>query len=816
MDIINDPIGTKYGCSISWNNYHGTFTLSQLSSAYEEYECIKINGNEYLDLSTFKLQYGNINKRLWVPFNSNHGLEFTNKFNLKIDQTNDLGNDIIEEITEEMDASEFHKVISINCAEVTVIPKDQLFISDAIYLSQHSEQCLSDISISGTRNITMLGAVSQDKENWYTFNPTSSKWEKVDITKDIETLKTTMFDINGKSGYRQIFAIPMKKIYLAMLLVIANKNTVTPTQINNVQIRLEQNTQSSKQLFNFVKVGYTPSNGVKLIADRNVFQLQASTIRYYWLEYNTSLEFCTKNKNMSNMFYDVYPSLIQSKVSLNEEYNPHDEWKDLLEFSETGGLSAKEFWHINYPSLTDGIFLDSVEVDDKYIISRGSNTDIEQMYHTNNSEMMVGFRPQIEVRYAKYVECIPGKPQLPEVTELKDIRKGTCISCDFIRSDKGPYGVNVFGLFTNLGKATLPLLTDGRKMKYETNEIPVEPGSFYFICIGYNNYGEPMLVPDRPLASAYKEELYRGYINNIIEENRNTDFSFDSAEHRVYTLDGTAIRLKNITSSHTIGVDRSNVFDEYEHIFTNELNTSLKPEEIWHHDKTYTITRGLSYKEMDSPYYYIIYRDHHNNIYLNPYDQYAYTTNYMNKHMAWRPIIIIDKTPRVTSMRIDRCVVHYDDTEFNVNITAVDEEFNPIEYALKAYLDPAKTIISDYSMDKERKINVTSSIKDIFYNYNTRGSVPIAVYAKINGIERPISYFMVLIDPFYKNVGISYMPIFGLHYDGIEFKNAFPAVYSADSTFLKIVSGGPSKAEYKTDHGYKYIDIPYNLHKVTV
>ena len=812
MDIMNDPIGTKYGCALSFNTNGTEYAFSPLSTAYKEDECIRMYGTSTISVSSFKAQYGKFSKKLWGPSTTNDKvLVFNNSFELKIEKTNDLGNGMVEDITEELDASEFGNVMSINHTRVIVAPKDQLFISDAIYLSSHPEQTLRNIDVSGTNMVLAGGAISTDNKTWYTYNQTAKKWEKVDITRDIETLKTTMGNIISPPSY-DILGIPVKKIYMALLFTIVHK-VITSTQINYIQIHTTQNADNHKQLFNFVKVGYTPSNGVKLIADRNILY----TTSYYifdWLI--SSLSEGDINKQMSDLIYYVYPGLIQSKVSKQEEANPHDEWKDLIEFTETGGLSAKEFWHIDSPSLTNGIFLDNAELNSNIIITRGSSDDIESINITTPS-VIVGFRPQIEVRANKHIECIPGKPQLPEVTKLKDIKKGTCISCDFFSVSNN----SLCGLFGNLGKATLPLYSDGRKYRTESNEIFIESGSFYFICIGYNNYGEPMLVPDRPIASGPPGMLYMGSaIGAMVDPLAAVDlaiapaFSNASNDGRLYTIDGVAIKQRNITSNITPNLDRSDIFDEYERIFSNELNPSLKPEEIWHHDKTYTMVQNYEYKDSEA-LYYRVYRDHNNNVRLVA-SAFNATTNIEDRYVAWRPIITIDRTPRVVSMEIDRSVIHYDDTEFNVNIDAVDEDYNPIEYSLKMHYSAEKAIISDYSMDRERKIEVDTRVRDLFNTcYASKGLVIVSVYVKINNVETPISYFLMFGDNFYKSRGTGIAPVFGPQYSGLEYKGVFvvPSVYDE---YMCSFYPGPEKAKFKTDHGYKYVDIPENLFKITM
>ena len=816
MDIYNDPIGTKYGCTIHYEVSYYSFRLTPLSAkTYEDDECYKRYASQPIDYRTFKPQWRG--GKHWVLGDGNT-LRFENTFNLKIEQTNDLGDDYIEEITEEIDANDYTAIAGLTLNRVTAIPRDQLFISEPIYLTYHQKQNIDHLYLNSGTNVTVYGAVSIDKKTWYAYNDTSKKLEIIDfdITKDAETLKKIMTNSTlycGSSYYDKVFKAPVDKIYIALLVIIYNKTVPTTTNLGTLNLFTTQMTSNANKRFNFVKVGYTPTNGVKLIADRNILTTNPSTICAYWINGSHNRDFAQLDRNMSTLTYDVYPKLICSK--LNKTDTTHDEWKDLIEFTETNGLSIKDFWHIDdIPTYTYGLAIDNVGKNGDIFISRGTPENLDEFFTYDNGKL-VGFRPVIEVRKSRYEEYIPGKPQLPEVTNIKDIKKGTCISCDFL-SNIDNY---VVGTFSNLGKATMPLYSDGPRHLWNTNDIRIEPGSFYFICIGYTNRGEPILVPDRPLASNAPGTIYNCGGSNMsyaIDTYGTRDYNNPCREYRLYTMDGIAVKIRNIMSNVTVGIDRNNVFDEYERIFTNELIPSLKPEEIWHHDKTYTITRCACVTP-NINYPTSVYRDHHNAFYMPSYfTDWDYVGKPVHKYMGWRPIIIIDKTPRLVSSKIDRNMIRFYDTEFNVDLEVVDENFEPIEFALKLYWNPSKYTLSDYSMDRVRKIEVTNEIKDKCYYGSQYGLFLIAIYVKINNEETPISCFLMQLDNAYKNKhAYSFMYMLGYNYEGIEFNGAYIAPYRYDA-FINKVYTGPVKEEYKVAHGHKYIDIKEDTFKVMI
>ena len=803
MDIMNDPIGTKYGCTQSYDtSYTNRFT--PLSVPYDENECGTIAGDQVLATARLKPQWDD--KSDWYVA-ANGNLTFNNAKKLKVEKTNDLGDGYIEDVYEEFDATKYSNVVSLENDVIRVTPKPQLFISDAIFVSDHEQQSLYYIRwTNNVGNLTTYVAVSSDRKKWFSYK--DSKWVEVDLTQDYDSLKNVMGETinSADSMYSKVLENPLKKFYIAILAVPTNTTSIVPTYITPINIYPDQNRNSFISVFNFVKVGYTP-RGVKLIADRNLHTRFVPYSIYYYSITNF-LDMGERDKYLSTKDYNANVRLIQSKVSESNSYVPYDEWDELLNFTETGGKSAKEFWHIDGPSLTGGLDVDNLGVNANINITRGSEDDPAAYKAIANT--VTGFRPVVEMVRSGHEIVIPGKPPLKEVHNLKDIVKGTCISCDFLPAHN--HRVAGYGAFANLGRAVHPLYSDGQKIDYNDSMI-ISPGSFYFICIGYTNKGEPMLVPDRPLAASGSPS---NFYNEVPRQNLLPHTAWENvgyvSENSIITMDGVALSMRLINSNPA--VNRDGIFDEFDRIFTNELAPSLKPEELWHHDKTYTLVNGLY---NDNARQCFAFRDIYGRFrYYQPEARnYSPVLYEFDKYMTWRPIVIINKIPRVTYMQIDRPTIQYDDTEFGVNIEAVDENFEPIEYALKLEMTRDKDIISDYSIDKERMIYMGPDQKKLIsVDSSTNFMTRIGVYVKVNNVETMISYFWIGFDMSYRNEGNPGVVVPGYNYDGIQLDNM--GVIVTNTNYSRNWTSVPGKVEFKTAHGAKYIDVNSIVYHVRV
>ena len=599
MDFINDPIGTKYGCTYTYtgNSAIGRFAdyLSEPNNGRKVKDPLYVTG-DYFNTDDCDSP-GIITLSDKIIYNTTYIYPTTSYA---------LGEGI-EKITKfQVDFSKYKDVLDFapTTLKITAIPKDHLFIiNNPIYMPEYAEG-INSLTIN-TTNISCKVAISKDKETWYTWDSENNEFIEVDLTQDLDTLKNilaanTVINTLTNTDYATIFN-PEDSFAFAILLSIEptstevvdtgevdgegnaittikrNYNTSISYSVDSMildYIGEDPNTETI-QHFNFVKAGYKPNGNIVLYADRVVHKNITFNIVQNFIQSKYNDKFFNNSLNMKMR-------LPHSAISGTE-----DEYDKIINNSFDNSKNTI-FWHTSIGSFTDS--MSSVSDDDgtdpanTSIISRGSNADYSKYTNldANKAYDTHGFRPVIEIDftppYSRQFTNIP-KPALPEVFKISDLEKGKCISVDYLKDKNGHYG------FANIGKAKTKLLPE-----YPEKDIP---GSFYLICVGYDTAGNKICVADRVISTGLSfidisdKAPNVGYNDYVVTRN---------------TKHGPIIRLLK-TSSDINNIDNNN---EYDKIITNEYDNTKTIDQIWHTKGIGTFTETLTNNSTAGNQYVII------------------------------------------------------------------------------------------------------------------------------------------------------------------------------------------------------------------
>lgn len=684
IDIINDPIGTKYGCQYSFTaatkavNPIGTF--SNLVGTANDGRCVK-------DPTTiFGYNFtGNVPDRDLCNIRSGITLSTAKHF-----RTNAfaLGSGTEEVTKEQVDFTKYKEVIAfttIGDIVLTAIPKDQLLVmKNPISLKEYING-INSISVTVTNAFAKFAV--GDGTDYYTFDATTTSWSKVDLTHDTDTLKTEMMDYTVMNAItKDQYALQFTNITnfsLAMVIGInptsgTTYDTTKPYTISAITVDYVGNNTAgpTNQYFNLVKEGYSHNGNPILIADRTIEQ----SISYDVL-YKANMVFGgTQVKIPGNEIpYKMYIRLPKSSSD-----GSADEWDTFITNGpHPSDKSIEEYYNTEIPSLTSTI----ATLEDDYFTDPGTNTKIitrggdgpSLRYNYGNTayDANVGWRPVFEVDVN---EMSVSKPStvLTEVHSIKDLGIGKCINCDHIYSASG------IGSFKNLGKAKLGLLTD------YTNTTS---GSFYFNCVGFNKDGEPICVADRPISTGMNySTLVTGNTPDV------TGYYGKEIE-----LDGCkyVVRLMYINPDNEFNSD-----NEYAKFMTT-LGTNKKFDEIWHTDKTLTVTNTILNSDTKSNM--IIVRGLNDDTTRNTKKQrfFPYNTKTAEiKKLAFRPVIILKAQTHVESFEIIPYVAQEGNTaqdKYKASIIVLDDKNNLKEYKLASGGKDIKAYSTDTSFILDTK-----------------------------------------------------------------------------------------------------------------
>lgn len=726
IDFINDPIGTKYGCKYVFTN--GTIgTFGPLTKG----------GNDGRKIKDPLNIFGSYFKPIW-PDGKKYDKQMvaiTSILTLKTKRIFRTESSILkngtEDVTkEEIDFDNYKSVGGLDCTDqivLSAIPKDQLFITkDLLGVSEFSTG-INKITIKCT-NLKCKVALSLDNTHWVAWSKDSNKWVSVDLNADYESLKSTMndyTDINSitQEQYDTYFSKP-KYIGIALLCYIEDTDTSKKYTVDSIVLDYvgdDDDKTPSIQYFNFIKAGYTHQGNPILMADRTIQQ---------GIAYKTLAGAHYTDGTLDAPFrigqYPMYMNLPSSAVQSGED----DEWKNIIVKAPkevTGNKEPFDFYNTSIASITAtiGEYKDSFNVKPGgCIIGRGGERIANFInIGVDATSADYGWRPKVivDVTSRKSNQSYPAAV-LPEVDNTTDLVKGKCISCDYIYSSTG------IGEFRNLGRATLAPLSD-----YQNKQ----DGSFYFVCVGYTADNRKICIADRPVCTGMN---YKQLANNP---------SFTSAEGMEIKLDYSTYHIRLPFAHSTI----ENEANEYDAMVNNSIDTSLTTEQIFHNDKTITLTNTMS-AEKD---FYNVVRANDSKRRILPNDTFECS------ELAFRPVLLINPQVSVDYIMIMPYVgyeVQTDAKEYKCDIKVTDANNNPMEYKL---IDSASgNELSPLSKDTTRNI----SVEKVTENTVTNIDIVVQVSDGNGGTENQvIQSFSVFRDKLYRT---STVRTFGDHYDGYE------------------------------------------------
>ena len=684
IDVINDPIGTKYGCKYSYTGTNAVGTFSDLTSVVTDGRCVK----DPTTILGYNFEGKNIPDKNMFTLRSGITINTTRQYKTNVSALKNGTEEVTKELVDFTKYKEVLAFSTIGDVFLTGIPKDQLFvmkepISTAEYIN-------GIYSITFTVTNAFAKVAIGNGTNYYTFDAENEVWSAVDLTHDTDALKTEMMDYTVLNAITQEqYALQfsdLDKLSIAMLIGIdpastttADDGTVTNTYdttkkytIDSIVVNYvgDDTTGPTNQYFNFVKVGYSPKGNPILIADRPIQEnISFSTLYTAKMVYGDT-ELIVKDSEIS---YKIYPRLPISAIDFEE-----DEWKYFItEGYLPSGKTTEEYYNTEIPSITSTI---ATKIDDDgnssgtnaKLICRGG-LEPGNSYNVANTTTSadVGWRPVFDIDLSSAVAARPNTV-LDEVTSIKDLAIGKCISCDHIYSASG------IGTFKNLGKATLGLLSD------YTNK---EDGSFFFNCVGFDKDGNPICVADRPVATG---------MNYYTLANGNAP--------DITGYYGKEVEISNCkyTIRHMFTNSGNEFDDDNEYAkFMTTLGTDKKFDDIWHTDKTLTITNTILDSETKENM--IIVKgltDSTRTSKKQRFIPYNTTSALELNKLAFRPLIILKPQTHVETLDITPYVGQDGNdkqNQFKVKLIILDN-FNKVkEYKLSV----KDTVIKDYSSDEE-------------------------------------------------------------------------------------------------------------------
>ena len=754
-DFLNDPIGSKYGCSYRYTNgVLGTFgaLLNEPVNPRKVKDPMPLDGADFMAIDppfTPVVKIGSYIQLLTT---------YTYPTNTYV-----LGGGTEEISKEQVDFSKFKKVInftSLGKFTITAIPKDQLLVSKNLIDTSNFANGIGYIGITAT-NATVYVALTKDNVNWVKYDTENQEWVSVDLTATTDELKTTMMPLSTLSTlttteYSKYFRA-LDYVGIAMVVSIeptsvnaetgeetydtTKSYTVTPIEINFVG---DDNASSDPitHYFNFIKVGYTPKGDPLLIADRVI----QTNIAYSALNNDTYDYYSGRTKApMSTPNQPMYMRLLNGSGKSDE-----DEYTKLILNAPQAILNGKtvdQVFNINLGSMTNIVATtednEGTASGNTTIVYRGGEslaTRVKNIaYNASNSSY--GWRPVLEIDCTskEATQIYPGAP-LPEVKSIGQLTKGKCISCDFIYNyDKnGNYSGSAY--FSNMGNAQLAPLSDYKNLK---------SGSFYFICVGYNNKGERILIADRPIATPSSKTNLISFLQTICLPNS----KYNGTENVYFTNEETSITgggkfyLTLPTASNSPSeVKWENGF--WNNVITNEYDKTKTVDQIWHTDKISTITASISSEKEN---YLIIKGGEDMSKHITRQKSVLVTTSSEARvnqvrfaEVGFRPMLIVPNEYRVDQFKVNFKTgysVNKNQDTFEVTCHVLDP--NNIELPFKLVelnsgsedATPTGVELSPYDTNITRTIPVSKFTVMEGSSYENNYNVFIGVMVKVNGVD---------------------------------------------------------------------------------
>ena len=771
-DFLNDPIGSKYGCSYKYTNgVLGTFgaLLNEPVNPRKVKDPMPLDGADFMAIDPPFAPVVKIGSYIQLL------TTYTYPTNTYV-----LGGGTEEISKEQVDFSKFKKVInftSLGKFTITAIPKDQLLVSKNLVDTSNFANGIGYIGITAT-NATVYVALTKDNVNWVKYDTENEEWVSVDLTATTDELKTTMMPLNTLSTlttteYSKYFRA-LDYVGIAMVVSIEPTSvnaetgeetydttkpyTVTPIEINFVG---DDNASSDPitHYFNFIKVGYTPKGDPLLIADRviqtNIAYSALNNDTYDYYSGSTKAPMSTPNQPM-------YMRLLNGSGKSDE-----DEYTKIILNAPQAILNGKtvdQVFNINLGSMTNIV---ATTEDDEgtasgntKIVYRGGEslaTRVKNIaYNASNSSY--GWRPVLEIDCTskEATQIYPGAP-LPEVKSIGQLTKSKCISCDFIYNyDKnGIYSGTAY--FSNMGNAQLAPLSDYKNLK---------SGSFYFICVGYNNKGERILIADRPIATPSSKTNLISFLQTICLPNSESN----GAESVYFTNEETSISgggkfyLTLPTASNSPSeVEWENGF--WNNVITNEYDKTKSIDQIWHTDKISTITASISSEKEN---YLIIKGGEDMSKHLTRQKSVLVTTSSEARvnqvrfaEVGFRPMLIVPNEYRVDQFKVNFKTgysVNKNQDTFEVTCHVLDP--NNIELPFKLVelnsgledATPTGVELSPYDTNITRTIPVSKFTVMEGPSYENNYYVFIGVMVKVNGVDTIVHKTTNTIDKPYRLV----------------------------------------------------------------
>ena len=689
IDVINDPIGTKYGCKYSYTGTNVVGTFSDLNSTPNDGRCVK----DPTTILGYNFEGKNIPDK--AMFSLRSGITVNTSKVYKTD-VSALGSGT-EEVTKELvDFSKYKEVIAFSTigeVVLTAIPKDQLFVmKDPISTAEYVNGIYS---ITATVTNAFVKIAVGDGKKYYTFNASDATWSEVDLTHDTDTLKTEMMDytvLNSITQDQYALRFPtLNELSFAVLIGIEPTSTTTNTDntvtytydtsksyvLNSIVVNYvgDDTTGPSIQYFNFVKIGYTLKGDPILIADRTIQQNISFTTLY-----NSSYVFGNKVVAVTNneIPYDLYIRLPKSSTNHTD-----DEWTEtIVKGYLPANKTTEEYYNTEIPSLTATI---ATEADTKgnssgtnaNLVCRGGD-DPEDYFNIATATISAdcGWRPVFEVDLAT-VRGEKPPTVLDEVYSIKDLAIGKCISCDYI------YTAGKIGTFKNLGNANLGLLTDYKN---------TSSGSFYFNCVGFDKDGNPICVADRPVAT--------GMNYSTLVSGNTPDIT--GYKGKQITIDDSIYNMRLLFPNAGKELDENNEYSK----FMTTLGTTHTFKEIWHMDKTLTWTNTIYNSDTKSNMMIVKgLTDDTRTSKAQRYLPYNITSATELDILTFRPVMVFIPQVHIDSLEITPYVGHeaHDKQKlYNFHVIILDDNNNVMKYKLAI----GNNIIKDYSDDEDFTISV--------------------------------------------------------------------------------------------------------------
>lgn len=758
MNFITDPIGTRYGCKYTFTN--GTIgTFDKISDTVTDGRKVK----DPLNI------FGSFFKTVNCP--DPDMVSITSILTMNTSKTFATTVSALESGTEEVtttpvDFSKYKSVASFTSAGafvLTGIPKDQLFVTKDLLGVSDFASGINKITTACT-NLNCGMALSTDNTNWYTWNATSGAWISIDLTQSTDTLKTAMcpyatMNTLTQAQYATQFPHPTH-MGIALILSIDGTDTTKKYTVDSIVLDYvgdDNDATPSVQYFNFVKTGYTPKGNVVLYADRTIQQgITYSTLYTNKMIYGDTEAPCKVGNYSMRM---TLPKTGVSKAFPSE-------WDTMIANAGTdvtGSKSADDFFNTAITSITSTVAVvadtaGNVPTDNTAVICRGGDKITRYTNVLNSvSGADYGWRPRIVIDVTSK-QALSSKPAavLPVVTDIGQLTKGKCISCDYIYSASG------IGDFQNLGSAKLGLLSDYK------NTVS---GSFYFICVGYDRTGNPICVADRPVAT--------GLSYSTLISSKTPTITGKNGFNTVFDL-----RKYNIRFFSTVnGKSSTGMANEYDAIFTNEYDNTKSVADIFHNDKTVCWSNTLDANDNTRVVVRGITTTVRNLLYTDA------TTN-----VGYRPMFVITPQIAISNLKVVPYVgyaLQKSAAQFTCDIAVDDGYGNKLDYQLVNSSSGA--ILSPMGSTTERVLSVDG------FADNATTSIDVVASYKLNGVATTVKVytFIVYKDGLYRSTSTRTFKRYfgGFNSDNVRYDDSVAAPTTSDQKpFTKTADGSAAYA----------------------